>query len=144
VVVNGKVTVPGFTAAKGFDVATGWGTISAPSFVPALVAAAHASHGDAAARRQAQAQLAGLEHSTTLTVTDIPHGGTSYLLGTGFLPNHPVTFSIDGRAIATLTANALGDVTYMIDPSMLGLPPGKHTARLSGMVLTTTTSFTSH
>jgi hypothetical protein len=144
VVVNGKVTVPGFTAAKGFDVATGWGTISAPSFVPALVAAAHASHGDAVARRQAQAQLAGLEHSTTLTVTDIPHGGRSYLLGTGFLPNHPVSFTIDGRAIATLTANALGDVTYMIDPSMLGLPPGKHTARLSGMVLTTTTSFTSH
>jgi subtilase family serine protease len=144
VVVNGKVTVPGFTATKGFDVATGWGTISASRFVPALVAAAHASHGDAAARKQAQAQLAGLEHSTTLTVTDIPQGGTSYLLGDGFLPNHPVTFSIDGRSVATLTANALGDVTYMIDPSMLGLSPGKHTARLSGMVLTTTTSFSSH
>ena len=144
VIVKGKVTVPGFTATKGFDVATGWGTVFAPSFVPALVAADHASHGDAAARKQAQAQLTELEHSTTLSVTDIPRGGTSYLLGTGFLPNHPVTFTIDGKQIATLTANALGDVTYMIDPSMLGLSPGKHTARLSGMVLTTTTSFSSH
>ena len=144
VIVNGKVTVPGFTATKGFDVATGWGTVYAPSFVPALVAADHASHGDAAARKQAQGQLAGLEHSTTLSVTDIPKGGTSYLLGTGFLPNHPVTFTIDGRNIATLTANTLGDVTYMIDPSTLGLSPGKHTAQFSGMVLTTTTSFSSH
>jgi hypothetical protein len=144
VAVNGKVTVPGFTATKGFDVATGWGTINAPGFVPALVAAVHASRGDAAARKRAQAQLAGLEHSTRLTATDIPHGGTSYLLGTGFLPNHAVTFTIDGRSIATLTANALGDVTYMIDPSMLGLSAGTHTARLSGMLLTTTTSFSSH
>jgi len=77
-------------------------------------------------------------------VTDIPKGGTSYLLGTGFLPLHPVTFSIDGKKVATLTANALGTVTYMIDPSMLGLTAGKHTAQVSGMLLTTTSSFTSH
>jgi len=55
-----------------------------------------------------------------------------------------VTFSIDGKAIATLTANTLGDLTYMIDPSLLGLSPGSHTVQLSGMVLTTTVSFTSH
>jgi subtilase family serine protease len=144
VIVNGKVTVPGFTAGKGFDVATGWGTINAANFVPALAAATRANHEDMAVRKQAQAQLGGLEHSTRLSVTDIPKGGTSYLLGTGFLPNHPVTFTIDGKNIATLTADTLGDVTYMIDPSMLGLSPGKHTAQLSGMLLTTTTSFSSH
>jgi subtilase family serine protease len=144
VIVNGKVTVPGFTAGKGFDVATGWGTVNAASFVPALAAATRASHEDMAVRKQARARLGGLEHSTRLSVTDIPKGGTSYLLGTHFLPNHPVKFTIDGKKIATLTANTLGDVTYMIDPSTLGLSPGKHTARLSGMVLTTTTSFRSH
>ncbi len=32
----------------------------------------------------------------------------------------------------------------MIDPSMLGLKAGKHTAQLSGMVLTTSSGFTSH
>jgi subtilase family serine protease len=144
VVVNGKVTVPGFTAGKGFDVATGWGTVNAASFVPALTAATRASHEDQAVRKQAQAQLRMLEHSTRLSVTDIPKGGRSYLLGTGLLPHHPVTFTIDGKKIATLTANTLGDVTYMIVPSMLGLSHGKHTARLAGMVLTTTTSFSSH
>src|SRR5215469_12745842 len=144
VIVNGKVTVPGFTARKGFDVATGWGTINAGTFVPALVAATRANHQNAAVREQAKAQLTRLEHSTQLSVTDIPKGGTSYLLGTGFLPLHPVTLSIDGKKVATLTASAIGYVTYMIDPSRLGLKAGKHTARVSGMVLTTTSGFTSH
>ncbi len=144
VIVNGKVKVPGFTATKGFDVATGWGTVDAATFVPALVAATRASHEDAAVRAQAKAQLTGLEHSTQLSVTNIPKGGTSYLLGSGFLPLHPVTLSIDGKTIATLTADALGAITYMIDPSMLGLKAGKHTAQVSGMVLTTTSGFTSH
>jgi subtilase family serine protease len=144
VVVNGKVTVQGFTASKGFDVATGWGTIFAPTFVPALAAAVRANHENAAVRAQAQAQLTGLEHSSTLSVTDIPKGGYSYLFGTGFLPLHPVTFSIDGKTIATLHANTLGDVTYMISPSLLKLSPGSHTAQLSGMLLTTTVGFTSH
>jgi subtilase family serine protease len=144
VVNNGKVTVPGFHAAKGFDVATGWGTVNAAKFVPALVAAVRAAHENSAVRKQARAQLTGLEHSTTLTVTDIPKGGQSYLLGTNFLPLHPVTFSIDDKTIATLHANTLGDVTYMINPAMLGLKAGKHTAQLSGMLLTTANSFSSH
>jgi subtilase family serine protease len=144
VVVNGKVKVQGFTAAKGFDVASGWGTINAAKFVPALVAATRAAHQDRGIRRQASRQLTGLEHSTTLSVTSIPKGGYSYLLGTGFLPLHPVTFTIDGKTIATLHANTLGDVTYMISPSLLKLSAGKHTVQLSGMVLTTTVSFTSH
>jgi subtilase family serine protease len=144
VVSNGKVTVPGFHATKGFDVATGWGTVNAARFVPALAAAVKAAHENGAVRAQARAQLAGLEHSTQLTVTNIPKGGQSYLLGTGFLPLHPVTFSIDGKTIATLHANPLGYVTYMINPAMLGLKAGKHTAQLSGMVLTTTNSFSSH
>jgi subtilase family serine protease len=144
VVVGGKVTVPGFHATKGFDVATGWGTIDAAKFVPALVAAVRAAHENGGARAQARAQLGALEHSTKLSLTNIPKGGQSYLLGTGFLPLHPVTFSIDGKTVATLTANTLGDVTYMINPSMLGLSAGKHTAQLSGMLLTTTNSFSSH
>jgi subtilase family serine protease len=144
VIPNGKVTVPGFTATTGFDVATGWGTVNAASFVPSLAAATKAAHQDAAVRKQAAAQLSGLEHSTTLSVTNIHAGGTSYLFGTNFLPLHPVTFAIDGKTIATLTANSLGDVTYMIDPSLLGLSPGKHTVTLTGMILTTTASFVSH
>jgi hypothetical protein len=54
-----------------------------------------------------------------------------------------VTFAIDNRTVVTLTANALGDVTFMIDPKLLGLPPGHHTVTLTGMLLTETAAFTS-
>ena len=141
---DGKtVIVRGFTAAKGFDVASGWGTINAARFVPSLAAATAASHQDQAVRAQALAALTGLQHSVQLSATHIGPGGSSYLLASNFLPGHPVDFAIDGHTVATLTANTLGDVTYMIDPSLLKLSPGQHTVSLSGMLLTETASFTS-
>jgi subtilase family serine protease len=36
---NSTATVTGFCAGKGYDIASGWGTIDAARFVPALVAA---------------------------------------------------------------------------------------------------------
>ena len=78
-----------------------------------------------------------------LSAGHLPAGGTSYLLAPNFLPGHPVDFAIDGRTVATLTANTLGDVTYMIDPSLLKLAPGQHTITLTGMLLTETTTITS-
>jgi hypothetical protein len=138
------VIVPGFTAGPGFDVASGWGALNAAGFVPALAAATAASHQDQAIRAQAQAQLTGLQHGMQLSAGHIPADGSSYLLASNFLPGHPVDFAIDGHTVATLTANALGDVTYMIDPSLLNLAPGKHTITLTGMLLTETTTFTSH
>jgi subtilase family serine protease len=141
---DGKtVIVPGFTAGKGFDVASGWGALDAARFVPALAAATAASHQDQASRAQAKAHLTGLQQSMQLSAGHIPAGGTSYLLAPNFLPGHPVDFAIDGRTVATLTANTLGDVTYMIDPSLLKLAPGQHTITLTGMLLTETTTITS-
>ena len=137
------VIVPGFTAGPGFDVASGWGALNAARFVPALAAATVASHQDQVIRAQAQAQLTELQHGMKLSAGHIPADGTSYLLASNFLPGHPVDFAIDGHTVATLTANALGDVTYMIDPSLLNLAPGKHTITLTGMLLTETTTFTS-
>jgi subtilase family serine protease len=139
VVVNGKTTVQGFTAAKGFDVATGWGTING-NFVPGLVAATHADHQEAAARNQAQADLTGLERTIQFT-PGTGKSGTTYMLAGGFLPGHPVQMSIDGKAVATLTVGDLGTVTYMIDPSLLGLRPGEHTVQLSSLLLTKTGRF---
>jgi subtilase family serine protease len=140
---GGTVLVPGFTAAKGFDVASGWGTINAARFVPGLAAATAASHQDQAARAQALAALTGLRDGIRLSARHIGAGGTSYLLAPDFLPGHPVTFAIDGHTVATLTANTLGDVTYMIDPPLLKLPPGRHTVSLTGMLLSETATFTS-
>jgi subtilase family serine protease len=141
---GGKTIVPGFTAAKGFDVASGWGTLNAARFVPALAAATAASHQARAIRAQARAALTRLRHSLRLSAGRIPAGGTCYLLASSFLPGHPVDFAIDGHTVATLTANALGDVTYMIDPSLLNLAPGPHTVTIKGMLLTETATLTSN
>ena len=140
---SGQVTVPGFTARKGFDVASGWGTINAATFVPSLVAATRASHQVKSVRERALTALTGLRHSMRLSLTQVPKGGTSYLLGPGFLPGHPVTLAIDGKRVATLTANTLGAVTYMIGPARLKLPTGRHTVTLTGMLLTQTAHFRS-
>ena len=137
------VLVPGFTAARGFDVASGWGTINAARFVPGLAAATAAADQDQAVRARALAALTGLQHSVRLSASHIGARGTSYLLAPGFLPGHPVNFAIDGHTVATLTANTLGDVTYMIDPALLSLSPGRHTITLTGMLLSETAPFTS-
>jgi len=144
VVRNGKTVVQGFTAARGFDVATGWGTING-LFPASLVAQTKADGQEAAARHQAAAALAALEtHTIRLTPASIAKGGSSYLFAPGFLPGHPVPMYIDGQKVATLTAGDLGTVTYMIDPGLLKLAPGRHTVQLRSMLLTATASFTSH
>ncbi|MGO9559390.1 MAG: hypothetical protein ACLPQS_05200 [Acidimicrobiales bacterium] len=139
---TGRVIVPGFTATKGFDVASGWGTLYAPRFVPALVAATKAAHQDSAIRHEAYEDLALLERFH-LSSHDVAASGTTYLLAGGFLPHHPVKLLIDNHAIATLTANTLGAVTYMIDPSMLKLATGKHEITLQSLLVTATGTFTS-
>jgi len=133
---KGKVTVPGFFAKPGFDVASGWGTIFAPRFVPALVAATRSSHGEAAARRQAGSQLGALERAVELSPRKVAPNGESYLLAGGFLPDYPVQLVIDGHRVATLKANTLGDVTYMIDAARLHLSGGSHQVSLHSMLIT--------
>ena len=123
-VVSGSNGVPGasgFSARPGFDVASGWGTVAAPAFVPALVAAVRAGHD--APRRQAAAALAGLRDSARLA------GGV--VTGSGFLPGHPVRVSVDGRPAGVVTADARGAVTSKV-------AAGAHVVTLTGMLVTET------
>jgi subtilase family serine protease len=140
---TGNVLVPGFTAGPGFDVASGWGTVDASKFVPALVGATLAFGEESAARLQAARELALLECSIRLSARVIPPGGTSAVSDAGFLPRHPVKLTIDGTVITTLTATDQGTVTYTLDPAALGLRPGHHTLTLQSMLITPTTTFTS-
>ena len=139
---TGAVKVQGFTAAPGFDVASGWGSLDASKFVPALVAA-QASGLDLIARQQAGRELSRLEHSTRLSPGNIRSGGTSAVSGRGFLPRHPVKLAIDGKDVTTLTASDQGTVSYTLDPAALGLAAGQHVLTLQGMLITTTTGFSS-
>ncbi|MGH3853384.1 MAG: S53 family peptidase [Pseudonocardiaceae bacterium] len=138
---SGATLFPGFTATTGFDVASGWGTLDASKFVPALVAETRAQNGPDSPRRQALAALVRLRNSMTLTSADIGHGGSTYLLAAGFLPQHPVTLDIDNHEVATITANTLGSVSYVIDPALLKLPRGTHTLTLKSMLLMATKNF---
>jgi hypothetical protein len=133
-------TVAGFTAGPGFDVASGWGTVDAAAFAPALDLAAR--QDSLVARFQAAAELRGMEH-VQLTPSVLSSGADAYMLAGNFLPMHPVQLSVDGQPVATLTANELGDVTYMFDPAALGLSAGRHTVTLTSMLLTETGSFRS-
>ncbi len=101
---DGKVVVRGFSARKGFDVASGWGTITANVFAPALAQATRAAHQDAAVRHQAATALARLEHRMKLSRDPVGPGQTTTLTASGFLPLHPVTLTIDRRKVATLDA----------------------------------------
>jgi hypothetical protein len=138
---HGHTIVQGFTAGPGFDVASGWGTVFAPKFVPSLVRATADLDGEASIKAQAAAQLNALEHHA-IALTAVP-GHNIYLESGGFLPGHPVSLSIDGRAITTLHASPLGDATYMISPSLLGLSRGPHSVSLGSLLITETASFSS-
>jgi hypothetical protein len=141
VVRHGKVIVKGFAATRGFDVASGWGTIRANIFVPSLVAATRAQHQDRAVRLRAAAALSRLEHGVLLTSAVIGTGSTARMSDGGFLPLHPVSLLIDNHLIKVLHASAGGSVSYVIDPNVLGLSPGRHTLTLTSMLLTAATSF---
>ena len=140
---NSAPNVTGFTAARGFDVASGWGTINASRFVPSLVAATRAEHQESSARHQAAAQLSRITRGIQLYPGVIPAGHEAYLLDQGFLPGHPVGLYIDNVRIRTLTASTSGYVTDTIAPSTLKLPPGKHVLQLRSMLFTATKTFVS-
>jgi len=137
---TGKVLVQGFTAAPGFDVASGWGTVDAAQFVPALVAATRATGLARSARNEAGHDLSRLEHAIRFSPGA---GGTTTVTSTGFLPKHPVKLAIDGTVVTTLTADVHGVVSYRLDPAALGLGHGHHVLTLQGMLITTTAGFRS-
>jgi hypothetical protein len=139
---DGTVTVPGYTAGTGFDIASGWGTIYAPTFVPSLVAATQGANEDKTIRKHAASQLKALETGIDLSNTNIPVNGSSNLSAGNFLPEHPIKLLIDGKLITTLTASADGTVSYVIKPSNLGLGSGAHKVKLQSMLLNQSASFT--
>jgi subtilase family serine protease len=140
---SGSITVAGFTAGPGFDVASGWGTVDAAKFVPALVAASRTQNPFTSLQRQAGDALAALNHGVRLVNPDIRPGGSSSLTAGGFLPDHPVRLAVDNHQVITLTADDQGAVAYTLDPAALKLRRGGHTLTLTSMLLTSRADFRS-
>lgn len=130
--------VPGYTAGPGFDVASGWGTVDASRFVPAIARAAW--HNGMA--REAADQLSDLRD--TLSLTPSARTAPNALLtitSSGFLPGHPVRISVDGTALATVTADTSGNIGFGFTPASKNLAAGKHTVSIDSMLLTQSKAF---
>jgi hypothetical protein len=139
---NGKV-VRGYSAKKGFDIASGWGTINAAAFVPSLVAATRSLGEEDAARREALRELTALEHQIRLSSQRVSATGSIRMTAPGFLPEHPVRLYIDNKLVAKLTASGTGTVSFVIEPGSLHLAAGRHMIKLTSMLLTQQRGFTS-
>ena len=133
---NTAYGVTGFTAAPGYDVATGWGTVDAARFVPALATAANSAPDRNTLTLQAALELTKLSLTANANPVVDARATTSTITAHGFLPNHPVTIADGQRVLTTVTANSAGQVTYALNPQSAGLSPGLHAIILTGMLIT--------
>jgi hypothetical protein len=78
--------VTGYSTGPGYDIASGWGTIYAPAFVPALVRQIDRQHGPNQPSRQAGDLLRQLESSIRVSAGRAASGQTVTVTGTGFIP----------------------------------------------------------
>ena len=78
--------VTGFSTATGYDIASGWGTIYAPAFVPALVAQIDRQHGPDQPSRQAHDELNRLQANISASAHRVASGQTITITGKGFIP----------------------------------------------------------
>jgi hypothetical protein len=78
--------VNGFSTDTGYDLASGWGTIYAPDFVPALVAQIDGQHGPDQPSRQALDALNQLQANIGTSADKVASGQTVTITGNGFIP----------------------------------------------------------
>ena len=83
---NTAYGVTGFSTGTGYDIASGWGTIYAPAFVPSLVAQIDRQHGPFQPSRQARDLLNRLQGNIRTSADRVASGQTVTITGTGFIP----------------------------------------------------------
>jgi len=83
---NTAYGVTGFSTATVYDLASGWGTIFAPDFVPALVAQIDGQHGPGTPSRQAADALSQLQANISTSAGKVATGQTVTITGNGFIP----------------------------------------------------------
>jgi len=81
---NAAYGVPGFSTATGYDIASGWGTIYAPAFVPALVNIV--SRQLVPASLDARLALEKLQSDIKTSATVVASGRSVTITGNGFIP----------------------------------------------------------
>jgi hypothetical protein len=98
---NTAYGVTGFSTATGYDIASGWGTIYAPAFVPALVTQIDRQHGPFQPSRQARDLLNRLQASIGTSADQVASGQIVTITGNGFIPGRSPngTMILDGFGV---------------------------------------------
>jgi subtilase family serine protease len=78
--------VTGYATGTGYDIASGWGTIYAPNFVPALVSQLDSVPGSQKPSRQAHQLFLALERAISASPRKATVGQTVTITGKGFIP----------------------------------------------------------
>ncbi len=78
--------VTGYSTGPGYSIAAGWGTIYAPTFVPALVRQLNRERGPFQPSRIAQFDLNRLESNISESAFRVASGQTVTVTGNGFIP----------------------------------------------------------
>ena len=78
--------VTGYATGPGYDIASGWGTVYAPDFVPALVRQIDRQHGPFQPSRHAQRELDRLQSKISESAFRVASGQTVTVTGNGFIP----------------------------------------------------------
>jgi hypothetical protein len=83
---NSAYGVTGYPTGPGYDIASGWGTIYAPAFVPSLVTQIDRQHGPSQPSRLAQYALNRLQSNVNESAYKVASGQTITVTGNGFIP----------------------------------------------------------
>jgi hypothetical protein len=137
---NTAFNVTGFATATGYDIASGWGTIYAPDFVPALVEQIGRQHGPDQPSWQARELLRQLQDKVTVSAGLVAAGDTVTVTGSGFIagrtpngtmvmdgfgvfPPLPGQFGATGGPFADPTSTVPGQTWDTVTATLTGSRP---------------------
>lgn len=99
---NTAYDVPGYATDTGYDIASGWGTIWAPTFVPSLVKELNFEDSSTTPPNiQAQSQLRALQGDVAASAGTVTAGQTVTVQGAGYIPGRTPngTTVVDGYGV---------------------------------------------
>jgi len=141
---NTAYGVTGFSTATGYDIASGWGTIYAPAFVPSLVAQIDRQHGPLQPSWQARDLLSRQQGNIRTSAGRVASGQTVTITGNGFIPGRspngttildgfgvylplPGQYGVTSGPYADPTSTVPGQTWDNVTATIAG--PGEHSPR---------------